>query len=283
MGEQKAKKEWYKRWWAITIFVLIGLSILGSLVPDDNSSSTDIPTETNTQNQETTLDNTQTNVNKEQSQDSSWYKIIDSSISPKTGEVPFSIIGSVTVKNTQDVLKEFTIDLEKGDLFLNGKTIEVSSNEEKTITVTAEIKIPGNYNINLLAYDPVGTGEISPVLTESVDAKETQTSTPPLEEETDTATMGEKNALKSALSYLDYSAFSYSGLVEQLEYEGFSHEEAVYGADNCGADWNEQAALSAQSYLDYSAFSREGLIEQLEYEGFTREQAEYGVEAVGYE
>lgn len=46
---QKPKKEWYKRWWAITIFVLIGLSIGGSLVPDDNSSPTDIPTQTNTQ------------------------------------------------------------------------------------------------------------------------------------------------------------------------------------------------------------------------------------------
>ena len=67
-----------------------------------------------------------------------------------------------------------------------------------------------------------------------------------------------------------------------MEYEGFTHQEAVYGVDNSGADWNKQAALKAQSYLDYSALSREGLIEQLEYEGFTREQAEYGVEAVGY-
>lgn len=100
--------------------------------------------------------------------------------------------------------------------------------------------------------------------------------------ETDTATIGEKNALKKALSYLDVLAFSYSGLIKQLEYEGYSHEDAKYGADNCGADWNEQAALKAQSYLDSMPFSREGLIEQLVYEGFTREQAEYGVQAVGY-
>jgi len=44
------------------------------------------------------------------------------------------------------------------------------------------------------------------------------------------ATTGEKNALRQAKAYLDYSAFSYDGLVEQLEYEGFSHEQAVYGA-----------------------------------------------------
>lgn len=112
--------------------------------------------------------------------------------------------------------------------------------------------------------------------------QDSQTSTPAVEEKSDKATIGEKNALDTALSYLRYSSFSYSGLIEQLEFEGYTHEEAVYGADNCGADWDEQAALTAQSYLDYSAFSREGLIEQLEFEGFTKEQAEYGVQAVGY-
>lgn len=97
-----------------------------------------------------------------------------------------------------------------------------------------------------------------------------------------TATMGEQNALKTAHAYLDTMAFSYSGLIEQLEYEGYTHSEAVYGADHCGADWNEQAALSAASYLDVMSFSRSGLIEQLEYEGFTHAQAVYGVEQNGY-
>ena len=103
-----------------------------------------------------------------------------------------------------------------------------------------------------------------------------------IEEPIDTMTIGEKNALSKAKSYLKYSAFSKEGLIEQLEYEGYSHEEAVYGVDNSEADWNKQAVLKAKAYLEYSAFSREGLIEQLEYEGFTKEQAEYGVEAVGY-
>lgn len=98
----------------------------------------------------------------------------------------------------------------------------------------------------------------------------------------DTTTMGERNAAQKALEYLRFMPFSYSGLVEQLEYEGFTNKEAVYGVDHCGADWNKQAALKAQDYLDFSSFSREGLIEQLIYEGFTRQQAEYGVKAVGY-
>ena len=94
------------------------------------------------------------------------------------------------------------------------------------------------------------------------------------------ASSGEKNALKKALQYLDYTAFSYSGLIEQLEFEGFTHSEAAYGADHCGADWNEQAAKKAKQYLDYSPFSRSELIDQLVFEGFTRQQAEYGVSKV---
>jgi len=94
-------------------------------------------------------------------------------------------------------------------------------------------------------------------------------------------TISQKNAVKKAKSYLGYSAFSHDGLVAQLEYEQFSHADAVYGADNSGANWNEQAAKKAKQYMEYSAFSRGSLIEQLKYEKFTQEQAEYGANAVG--
>lgn len=94
-------------------------------------------------------------------------------------------------------------------------------------------------------------------------------------------TISQKNALKSAKSYLSFSAFSYNGLIKQLEYEEYSHEDAVYAVDNCGADWNEQAVKSAKSYLSFSSFSKNGLIKQLEYEGFTHEQAVYGAEQNG--
>ena len=95
--------------------------------------------------------------------------------------------------------------------------------------------------------------------------------------------MGEKNALQSAKDYLNYlGGFSYEGLIEQLEFEGYTHSEAVYAADNCGADWNEQAVIAARQYLNALSFSRQGLIEQLEFEGFTHSQAVYGVEQNGY-
>ena len=89
---------------------------------------------------------------------------------------------------------------------------------------------------------------------------------------------GMKNALQSAKDYLKVMSFSYSGLIEQLEYEGYSYSEAKYAADNCGADWYEQAAKSAENYLQIMPFSRSSLIEQLEYEGYTHQQTVYGVD-----
>ena len=83
------------------------------------------------------------------------------------------------------------------------------------------------------------------------------------------AKTGKEGALNKAKSYLNSSAFSYTGLIEQLEYEGFSNSEATYGADNCGANWKDQALKKAKSYLTSSAFSESGLQEQLEYEGIT--------------
>lgn len=92
---------------------------------------------------------------------------------------------------------------------------------------------------------------------------------------------GQENALKSAKSYIKFSGFSRDGLIEQLEYEQFSHEDAVYGADNCGADWNAEALESAKSYIKMSGFSYTGLIEQLEYQQFTADQARYGADNCG--
>ena len=94
------------------------------------------------------------------------------------------------------------------------------------------------------------------------------------------STMSQTNALKTAKQYLSTMPFSHDSLIKQLEYEGFSSDDATYAADNCGADWNEQATKSAQSYLDTQSFSRQSLIAQLEYEGYTEDQATHGVDSV---
>lgn len=94
-------------------------------------------------------------------------------------------------------------------------------------------------------------------------------------------TQGQKNALGSAKNYLNIMAFSFDGLVEQLEYEKYSHDEAIYAATNCGADWDAQAVKKAKSYLETMPFSYTGLVGQLEYDGFTSDQASYGVSNCG--
>ena len=71
-------------------------------------------------------------------------------------------------------------------------------------------------------------------------------------------------------------------MIDQLEYSGFTEDEAKYGADNCGADWKEQAAKKAKSYLKSSSnWTKTRLIEQLEYSGFTNEEARYGAANCG--
>lgn len=99
-----------------------------------------------------------------------------------------------------------------------------------------------------------------------------------VKETQESVSSGKRNALRSAKDYLSVMPFSYSGLIDQLEYEGYSNSEATYAADNCGADWYEQAVKSAKQYLEVMAFSRSGLIDQLEYEGYTHDQAVYGVD-----
>jgi hypothetical protein len=96
------------------------------------------------------------------------------------------------------------------------------------------------------------------------------------------ATLGQENALAKAKTYLATMPFSKKGLVQQLQYEGFTKKEANYGVKHCKADWKEQAAKKAEQYLEVMSFSKKGLIEQLKYDGFTKAQAKYGVKAAGY-
>jgi hypothetical protein len=119
--------------------------------------------------------------------------------------------------------------------------------------------------------------ESSKTKTEKKAVTTTEANTPAAPNET----VSESNAREKAESYLSFSSFSRSGLITQLEFEGFSNQDATYGADAVGANWNEQAAKKAASYLSFSSFSRSGLMTQLLYEGFTEAQASYGVATTG--
>ncbi|MCW2687636.1 MAG: hypothetical protein JWR37_2526 [Mycobacterium sp.] len=112
-------------------------------------------------------------------------------------------------------------------------------------------------------------------------ANPTPTPAPPVE------TVSQSNAVRSAASYLDMTAFSRAGLIHQLSSsagEGYSLADATYGTDAQHADWNAQAARSAKSYLAMTTFSYAGMVQQLSSsagEGFTRAQAEFGAHAAG--
>jgi hypothetical protein len=47
-------------------------------------------------------------------------------------------------------------------------------------------------------------------------------------------TVSQENAVEKVADYLDYTAFSRSGLIKQLEYEGFTAAQATYGAKKVG-------------------------------------------------
>lgn len=95
-------------------------------------------------------------------------------------------------------------------------------------------------------------------------------------------TSNEVHALERAKEYLEIISFSRKGLIEQLEYDGFTEQEATYGVDNCEANWNEQAKKTAKMYVEMMQLPKENLIQQLKYEGFTNEQIEYAILAIGY-
>lgn len=156
---------------------------------------------------------------------------------------------------------------------IDGRQSQIENNEKEIneADITANLNEEVNKNTEEVK-SSIPVANQSPTLTESENKSE------PIKSET----VSQRNAVRSAKSYLGYSAFSRSGLIKQLEYEKFSNSDAVYGVDNSGVDWYKQAVKSAMQYMDYSSFSRDSLIDQLKYEGFTQAQAEYGASAVGF-
>lgn len=88
-------------------------------------------------------------------------------------------------------------------------------------------------------------------------------------------------AVAKAGLYLKTVPLSRDGMVAQLEFDQFSPEDAAFGADNSGADWNEQAAKKAKMYADTMAMSGGQLHDQLLFDKFTEEQAAAAVAGLG--
>lgn len=97
----------------------------------------------------------------------------------------------------------------------------------------------------------------------------------------------QKNAVRSAESYLSMSGFSRDGLIRQLSSsygDGYERADATVAVDSLSVDWNAQAVRSARQYLDMSGFSCNGLIQQLSSDAgdkYTTSQATYGAQQAG--
>jgi len=80
------------------------------------------------------------------------------------------------------------------------------------------------------------------------------------------------SALHQAQTYLSVMNYSYAGLIQQLMDIGYSQADATYAADNCAANWTQQAVDSANTHILSGSFSKGAMYGQLDNEGFTQEQ-----------
>ena len=107
-------------------------------------------------------------------------------------------------------------------------------------------------------------------------------------------------AVADAKKFLEKANYSYQGLYNDLVYMGYADEDAKYGADNCGADWSEQAAVGAQAaaqsqesgqnddviaaakrYVDTGNYTYTSLIDKLQQDGFSTGDAKYAANNCG--
>ncbi|MDV6333243.1 Ltp family lipoprotein [Asticcacaulis sp. 201] len=101
------------------------------------------------------------------------------------------------------------------------------------------------------------------------------------------ANVSVQNAASAAKTYLQVSAFSRQGLIDQLSSSAgdkYDVNDARAAVDSLNVDWNEQAVQSAKSYLSLMSFSCQGMIQQLASPAgakFTQAQAEYGARKAG--
>lgn len=152
------------------------------------------------------------------------------------------------------------------------------------------ISAPWLISVQVAFFNPSGSGPLVwrdieiPVALRPSTPTPTSTPTPiptPTASVTPKENVNQSNARRAAANYLSFAAFSRSGLIKQLEYEGYSRADAEYGVDAQKANWSEQARKSAAKYLSFAAFSYSGLLNQLLYEGFSLEQATFGVDSTG--
>lgn len=245
-----SKKPWYFRWWVITAAVLVALTIVGSLLPDEETpvAAASEPSPTATASSAAPAE-VEPVVEPEPVDTDGDGVLDDEDFSPEDPKVQTED----DVDTDKDGVPDYKDDFPKNAQYSKDadgdgvadqvddfpKDERYSKDSDGDKVADSEDDFPGDPSRSKI-----------------------------------TAAM--ENAIDAASSYLDYSAFSRSGLIGQLEYEDYATADATFAVDYLKVNWNEQAFESAKNYLDYSSFSLQGLTDQLVYEGFTYEQASYG-------
>lgn len=70
-------------------------------------------------------------------------------------------------------------------------------------------------------------------------------------------------AIGEAKKWIDGAHVSRKALIEFLEMQNFTYSEAVFAADNCGADWKEEAFQTLEVLGKYLVYTRETAKERL--------------------
>jgi hypothetical protein len=85
-------------------------------------------------------------------------------------------------------------------------------------------------------------------------------------------------AVKAAEYYADCINTSYADTIYHLRSMGFEEDEAIYGADNCNVNWNEEAYDFWQMFEQYYSNDQLAeLIDLMELAGYTEENIGYAL------
>jgi hypothetical protein len=247
-----SKKPWYLRWWAITAAVLVVLSVLGNLMSDEETpgaAATELSRAPSASSSPAVEPATETEAEVEPLDTDDDGVVDDVDYRPEDPKVQ--------TEDDVDTDKDGVPDYK--DDFPNNAQYSKDSDGDGVADAVDDFPKDERFSKDSDG-DKVADSEDDF----------------PADPSRSKITAAMENAIGTASSYLDYSAFSRTGLIGQLEYEGYATGDATFAVDHLKVNWNEQAFKSAKSYLEYSSFSLSGLIGQLQYEGFTYEQASYG-------
>lgn len=151
---------------------------------------------------------------------------------------------------------------------------ERSRNAAADIVASSETSVPDITPKDDPASDIPATADI--VVTEDTSTEDKHIDIP------EGSTRSQQNALNKAISRIAKENTSRAKLIKNLvEWDSFPQEDAIFAADNCGADWKLFAANKARERIKSGDISRDKLVQYLvTWDGFTEDEAEYAAQEV---